>query len=474
MLKLNKVNVVFLFVVFTYTSLSAQVKDSIYFGLLGQKCKSHLNGNLDSASFYANKMLIESKNFDNPRVKGFANNLKAVCFIYKGKYDSAIFYLKNAIHFYGNGSTKTVCDANSNLGICYDYLGNYSEAIKHYLRSMQIAEFNKDSVAIARGGNNLGTIYFQQHDYKTAISYFLKSLEIRERQKDDYGIASCCINLGSCYDELKLNKESEMMFRRSLKHALIIGDSTLIAENYTAMGQLLSEANKYNEAIEAYNKVLPIYHHLGDPRLLSEIYWRIGDTYGKLKQMNKSHQFLLMSKSYANSASYLIGIKSACERLVVTSAALGNIDSTGYYLQQVNNIQDTLYSEANAKEIAAMTEKYESDKKDAQIALKNAQLEKQKVESDKKATQRNVLFGALALSISLAFIFYRNFKSKSKANLEIQKQKEVISEQNIILEEKQKEILDSIKYAKRIQMAQIPSENRVKNIIEKLHVKNEN
>jgi len=35
-------------------------------------------------------------------------------------------------------------------------------------------------------------------------------------------------------------------------------------------------------------------------------------------------------------------------------------------------------------------------------------------------------------------------------------------------EEHQKEILDSIHYAKRIQMAQIPSEKRVKNILERL------
>ena len=44
----------------------------------------------------------------------------------------------------------------------------------------------------------------------------------------------------------------------------------------------------------------------------------------------------------------------------------------------------------------------------------------------------------------------------------------IITHQKKLVEEKQKEILDSIHYAKRIQMAQIPSEKQVGKNLEKL------
>ena len=53
--------------------------------------------------------------------------------------------------------------------------------------------------------------------------------------------------------------------------------------------------------------------------------------------------------------------------------------------------------------------------------------------------------------IIVALISFIAFRNKRKANIEIEKQK-------LIVEEKQKEIIDSIYYAKRIQNALMPSE----------------
>lgn len=445
-------NIVFsLVLIVNSTILIAQDWDSVYFGKQVEIVKNHLKSNLDSAIYYTDKMLVESQISKNNKVKGQANNLKGLCFIYLGKYDSAIFRLNRSLSFYKNLNTKAACDAYSNIGICYDYLGNYSEAIKNYLKSVSIAELIKDSVAIARASNNLGTVYFQQKNYQKALEYFNGSLAIRENQKDDYGIASCCLNIASCYDALKQSKQSLDMYNRALKYALLASDSVLLADIYLSLGQLLSEDHKYEEAIKEYENVLSIYRKFNDPRMLCEIYWRMGDIYGKLKMYRKAHQYLLMSNSNGRAANYLSGIKSACERLVVTSAALGFVDSTGYYLQQVKNMQDTLYSESTTKEIAAMQEKYESDKKDAEIVIKNSQIEKQNIEAEKRYLQRNILIVALGLSVLLAIFFYQNYRNKSRANDEIRKQKEVISYQNQVLEVKQKEIIDSINYAKRIQ-----------------------
>jgi hypothetical protein len=63
---------------------------------------------------------------------------------------------------------------------------------------------------------------------------------------------------------------------------------------------------------------------------------------------------------------------------------------------------------------------------------------------------------------------FNRFKVTQKQKSIIEHQKEIVEEQKKIVEEKQKEVLDSITYARRIQMAQIPSEKRVATTLSRL------
>src|SRR4051812_26815985 len=60
----------------------------------------------------------------------------------------------------------------------------------------------------------------------------------------------------------------------------------------------------------------------------------------------------------------------------------------------------------------------------------------------------------LVLVIGFAFFVYRSFLEKKRANIEIGQQKTII-------EQKQKEIIDSIQYAKRIQVALLTPERYI-------------
>lgn len=71
-------------------------------------------------------------------------------------------------------------------------------------------------------------------------------------------------------------------------------------------------------------------------------------------------------------------------------------------------------------------------------------------EIEKQAAQRNVfIVGFVLVLIMMGFIF-RGYKQKQKANLVIQQQKHLV-------EEKNKDITDSINYAKKIQEALLPA-----------------
>jgi serine phosphatase RsbU (regulator of sigma subunit) len=101
-------------------------------------------------------------------------------------------------------------------------------------------------------------------------------------------------------------------------------------------------------------------------------------------------------------------------------------------------------------------DKAEQDKKDIIV----------KEEAHKQKIVRNSFVGGFALMLVLAGVSYRNFRRKKKDNQIITQQKSEVEKQKNIVEEKQKEILDSIEYALRIQTAILPPQKIVKQYLE--------
>ena len=85
-----------------------------------------------------------------------------------------------------------------------------------------------------------------------------------------------------------------------------------------------------------------------------------------------------------------------------------------------------------------------------------------KAESKKKQIIIWSVGGMLCLAVCFSVYAYRIYLQKQKANVEITKQKEII-------EEKQKEIVDSIHYAKRIQTALLTSETYIDKVLNRLN-----
>ena len=105
---------------------------------------------------------------------------------------------------------------------------------------------------------------------------------------------------------------------------------------------------------------------------------------------------------------------------------------------------------------------YEFDKKQAAYKLEQSKKDAIAI-SDRKKKQVIIwsISGVLILVIGFAVFVYRSSLQKQKDNLEITYQKHII-------EEKQKEILDSIYYARRIQRALLTSEKYIERNLNKL------
>jgi pentatricopeptide repeat protein len=124
-------------------------------------------------------------------------------------------------------------------------------------------------------------------------------------------------------------------------------------------------------------------------------------------------------------------------------------------------LRDSIFNEENTRKTVKAEMNFEFAKKEAEIKLE--QEKKEAIAAAESKKQKVILWsvsGILLLVLFFAVYAYRSFLQKKKAN-------EAISHQKHIIEEKQREILDSIHYAKRIQRALITSETYISRHVRK-------
>jgi DNA-binding transcriptional regulator YdaS (Cro superfamily) len=128
--------------------------------------------------------------------------------------------------------------------------------------------------------------------------------------------------------------------------------------------------------------------------------------------------------------------------------------------------RDSVYNEENAKKSVRAEMNFAFEKQQAaneadhekELAIAQARHDKEK---EKQKIVIICVVSGLLLALVFAVFVFRAYRQKQAANIIITRQKQETEGQKKLIEEKQREILDSIHYARRIQKALMPSERYI-------------
>lgn len=115
-----------------------------------------------------------------------------------------------------------------------------------------------------------------------------------------------------------------------------------------------------------------------------------------------------------------------------------------------------------------MAVRLELSGKEKEIELLNIDKKLQQLELKNKRNQQYGLYGGLILVIAFAGFMYNRFKITQKQKAVIEQQKEIVEKAHLLLEEKNNEVIASIRYAKRIQDALLTSQKYIERNINRL------
>lgn len=382
-------------------------------------------GNYARALLYYEHFLAVSKEKGMKESEASAYNNIANILIFQANYTKAVEYLQQALQIGEDlNNINIISKCVNNIGISYYYLGSYDLAVEFYERSIKLAEELGDVWRIGAGLDNLGLIYHEIKDYDKALEYHKKSLEIRKELEDTAGIASCYHNMGIIYSKLAdstNNAETEALeyYRIALEMNRSTNNKRQMVKCLHSLAIFYFSTGRHKEAIKSAEEGLHISKEIGTLEDQKNLYSLLSDIQDK-------------EGDYKN--------------------ALNNFIKYHYVYDSLNNFE-------NVKKTAQLEMQHAFDKKEKEREFSQMQSDLLKEEELKqqKLLRNFFIFGSLLLIIVVLFI-YRSYRHKQRDN-------KLLASQKAVIEEKNTEITDSIKYAKRIQEAIMPPEKKVSELL---------
>ncbi len=417
------------------------------------------------------KILKPTLNEYNIYKKHEANSLNNFGLIYfnQGDITKALnYFVESLIIRKEIGDKNGIANSQFNIASNYYRQGNIEKALEYYRQSLKIHEEigNKQQIAILL--TNIGVVYRDQADVTKALEYYTKSLNILQEigNKEELGIL--LNNIGVTYqDQLNIPKALEYYFK-SLKIHEDILDKNGIANVLYNIGFVYKIQNDISKAFNYFDRSLKIQEEIGNKRGITNSLTSIGAIY--LKQKNYSNALIYCSKSMriAKGLAFPENIRNAANQLTQIYKATGDYKNALINYELFIQMRDSINNQETKKASIKSQLKYEYEKKaaaDSVLIAEEKKLTSVKLKQEK--TQRYYLYGGLGLTVLFGIFMFNRFRITQKQKNIINEQKTIVENQKHIVEEKQKEILDSIRYAKRIQTAFLPSEKYIERIIKK-------
>ena len=446
---------------------------------------------------YLHEAHLNSKLSNYPKLKIKLCHVLADAYMRLNDFENALRYYKEALAVASNqNDNDDIAWQLLAIGQTYDVQRKHEDALKTMNQSLAFAEKGKNKKLIAQLCNATAAQYYQMGKAENAVKFFYRSLNSFEELKDTGQVILLLKNMSMAYEGMKDFERTKQLLFRALRIAIMFRDSSSLSSTYGSIGALYQNMQLFDSALYYNTQQIKHFHVNIDVDSKAIAYGNLGVIYKAQKKyaLSKEHyekalslfkstnSFRLISISYINLGELSILTKDYKKALNYFNGALKQTEGSNEYdiLSAVHmgkyevfasmndyksaleeygiakRIQDSLKSQESLTRIMRLENEYEVGKKQKENELLKAQNEVKetliKVSEENEKKTKIFLYTALIvlmIIILLAFQLYKGLKENKQKN-------KIISEQKHLVEEKNKDITDSINYAKKIQEAILP------------------
>ncbi len=400
----------------------------------------------------------------------------------QGKNDSVrIFVLNEMFNFYFNTKVKDLKKSKDILeeiiainkknktsyilGIAYQRLssfyrneGNLTEALKANGYAFELFENENDKKGIAGCYNSYGILASMQNDLNKTLRYFLKAKQIFNDLEDKDSQARLATNIGKIYFTLGYKDSADYYFNESIEIWNELGKKDLmaitkinVATTYTAEGKN-QDLNKAKELLlEAQSNLL----ELNEKKYLTDVYTNLANVEAIENDYLKAIYYLKKSIEISEKEGFKSSLLNSYYKISDIYLEINDYKNSHEYLKKYIVLKSELDEISKAEELAKLQIQF--DTKEQEKEIENLKKDKELKDLTIEKQERELFLTVLGILLVIAIATFNFFGYRNKARLNNE-----LTSKNIVIEQKNKEILDSITYAKRLQEAILPPAKLVK------------
>ena len=343
------------------------------------------------------------------------------------------------------------------LSKLYDRLNYYDKMVEYCEKSLSTRIQMKDEAGIADAHAALAQAYYYNEKNEKAIEHSLQSLQYFEKEKNKEKVFNAYVEISMIYSSLKDFDRALEYSDKAYQMARVQKDSSMVSHVLFGRAGIFGAKKDYVNAVACrirwYNISVATkneFNTLNAALSISHYYLELG-------QDDKAFMFIRIADSITKKRKDLYAERRLYELKFKLYRKKGQFEIALENRLLYDKLNDSIIAIENhegleKKEMLLDFEKNALKMKEEQF------MRDQKAEAEKNRQKTITLFVGLGLLVVLVMLLliYRNYRLKQKSNIELSLRNAEISSQKHLIEEKQKEITESITYAKRLQEAILP------------------
>ncbi len=382
--------------------------------LYAQLAKLNRNNNPDTALHFAHlsNEMAEKVGTESARITAYLiiGNITSV----RGSFELAIKYYNQALEILPPGIKDSLRGVALNgIGSSHWQLGRHAEALKAHFEALRLREKLQDRSGIGISKTNIGMVYQSQEKLQLAEKYIEEALELFRNNQDPSLQISTMHTLANIYGQQGKIRQAFALDTAGIAIAERTNNEFAKSLFYDNMGNcyLYGTPPDYPRAIEYFQRTLRIDSAFDNQKQMSDSYINLGDVFFQQKKFGESLPYLRRSVELAEKSGYVQGKLRALQMLSTAYRQTGLVNDAFNALQQAVRVKDSLVSVTSETRIAEMQTVYETEKKQQQINLQQAQL------SRKNSIMVGIVLSSLLLGL-LGISAWRRSRLKQQARMQ--------------------------------------------------------
>lgn len=334
-------------------------------------------------------------------------NNKALILVNLGNYKEALrLYLKSLEIRERLQTNEKSAQTLTNLGVLFQSIGDYPEALRYYHNAYNKYSSINDEEGKMNILNNMGVVYYNLQENDEAIMRYREALTIAEKLKKQRVQSILLNNIGNCYADKKDADSALAYYERSLDIKKMFNDKIGEADLLLNIGIIFLDIKNISKAELFINKALKIFKEVNDPLGEANSLCCLAKAHMERKNYSLSGKLFNQSLNISLSVGAKSLIRSVAKGLYELNKISGNYKKALEYHVMYFSYSDSIMNENKSREFGSLEGKFQLQR-EIEERKRQEEEEARIIEEERKRTseiQYLIIFTIVISAFVLIFI----------------------------------------------------------------------